>query len=455
MRAYTHRTAFGAWINDMRNEAMPTKNWPHVVIDDRTVADSVRCLEVQAQAGFNEFDVFGLFASYAWPLDIRSAVDAERGRRVKTLLDAAHGLGIRVLCGLGVYSWGFDQIIEHCPEVRGTNPHALCGSRAESWQWMSKVIDFILSEYDVDGFHLESSDQGRCSCSECAAQGNVEYHCGLNARTAAYIRSRWPDKILMVNMCGYTPWGTKLTKEEQGHLVVLSQHLDYLIDPGHAGFFIDEQSRPDFIRALDCDFGTSGGAWVYPPQRWERLRWFLPYTMQTGRHIRQLYEDGGRALEYYMGPTLNPGVEINIACGGRLLSNIDRSDEEILAEVVDELYRPRTTAVGQQLVAIFQRAERAYFDIWQPYPPRSRANPGELHLTPLFGTEPGPATYLTGTRPDQRPLDTAGLTTYRTALRALLDDVSSLTGALRDQERMQRIETCLQNALTDIDALVQ
>jgi hypothetical protein len=453
-RSFNHRTAFGAWINDTRNEAMPDEKWPYVVIDEQTVGDTVRCLELQARAGFNEFDIFGLFTSYAWPLDIRSAVDDERAQRVRAILDAAHDLGIRVLCGLGVYSWGFDEIIRQRPGVRGTNPQAMCGSQEEAWDWMAKVIDFILSDFEVDGFHFESSDQGRCSCPKCAELGNVEYHCRLNSRVADYIHDRWPDKVLMMNMCGYVPWGETLPTTDLPHLATLGEHLDCLIDPGHVGKgFIDESHRRDFIESLHCDFGTSGGAWVYPPQRWDRLRWFLPYTNATGRHMRRLFEDGGRAVDYYMGPTSNPGVEMNIAFGGRLMSNVDRSDEEILSELVDELYEPRTDYAREQLVDVFKRAERAYYETYHPFPPRSRDSPGELHLAPLFGTDNGPAIYLAGTRPDDQPLESVGLATYRNELLALLDDVTKLHGAVDDGGRTQRIETCLRNVLADIDAL--
>lgn len=453
-RTFTHRAAFGAWINDMRNDGMPTEKWPHVAVDHQTIADCQRCLELQAQSGFNEFDVFGLFTSYAWPLDIASAVSPDRQQLVETLLETAHQLDIRVLCGLGVYSWGFDEIIAQRPEVRGDNPRAMCASKDASWQWMTRVIDYVLTNFPVDGFHLESSDQGRCSCPECAHLGNVEYHCKLNARVADYVRAHWPNKLLMVNMCGYVPWGTILTPDEREHIIGLSEHLDILIDPGHVGHgVVDNESRPSFIQSLACDFGTSGGAWVYPPQRWHRLRWFLPHTEQTGRHLRKLYEEGGRAIDYYMGPIINPGVEMNIAFGGRLLANVDQSNEEALTEIVGGLYSPRTQADLERVIRIFQRAEAAYYDSFHPFPPRSRESPGELHLAPLFGREPGPAIYLGGTRPDDQPLESVGIGIYQSELISLLKEVESLAGSMDDEGRLERIAICIKGALDDLDAL--
>jgi hypothetical protein len=458
---YAHRTAFGAWINDMRNAAMPNERWPHVTVDDRTVDDVVACLDLQQRAGFNEFDVFGLIASYAWPTDLATAVDPGRRRKIDRIIDAAHQRGIKLIYGLGVYSWGFDRIIEADPRVQGTNPHAMCGSKAASWEWMSKVVDYVLSEFAVDGFHLESSDQGRCACAACAPLGDVEYHCRLNTRTAEYVRSRWPDKILMVNMCGYMPWGTKAKPEELGHLADLGKRLDYLIDPGHAGFFVDERDRRGFVAELACDFGTSGGIWVYPPQRWERLRWFLPYTRGTGRHIRQLYDQGGRAVEYYMGPILNPGVEANVLFGGRMLSDASREPAAVLREVLDELYRPKTEGALDGLVLLFERAERAYFDNWAPQMPDGRERPGELHLTPLFATESGPATYVgrapyrhgrDGAGRSYQMMGPAGRAAYRRELQALGAAAEQLVGTVGAEDRLRRIQTCLRAAIADLDA---
>jgi hypothetical protein len=453
---YTHRTAFGAWINDMHNQALPNEPWPYVVIDDQIVRDCIACLDLQSQAGFNEFDVFGLIAASAWPVDIQSAVGPERARRVKTILEAAHERAIKVIYGLGVYSWGFDRIIEADARVRGTNPHAMCGARAESWEWMTRVIDYILGEFEVDGFHLESSDLGRCSCPQCSGQGDVEYHCRLNARTADYIRSKWPDKILMVNMCGYTAWGSKLSAEDRGHLAELSRHLDYLIDPGHGGLFIEEDSRREFIKSLACDYGTSGGFWIYPPQPWDRLRWFLPYPMRTGRHLKQLYEDGGRAVEYYMGPTLNPGVEVNIAFGGKLLADVGGDLDGTLAEVLEWLYEPRDAAALRRLQSVFRLAEDAYFENWLPKPLPPREAPGELHLTALpFKNWSGTASpaYLSELRPGWTLMDAAGRARYRSALLSIQRDLRGLDDAVGQIERLNRIKTCVQNALADVEAV--
>jgi hypothetical protein len=143
-QAIVDRMGFGAWINDVRTEPLPFDNWPPVVLDDVAETSIIATMDLQARFGYNMFDLFGLFAAYGWPVDIVSAVDTERDLRVRRIMKAARERGIKLIYGLGVYSWGFDKIIEHDPAVKGPNIHAMCGSKEESWQWQKKVIDFIL-----------------------------------------------------------------------------------------------------------------------------------------------------------------------------------------------------------------------------------------------------------------------------------------------------------------------
>ncbi len=99
---------------------------------------------------------------------------------------------------------------------------------------------------------------------------------------------------------------------------------------------------------------------------------------------------------FYQGPVINPGVELNIAAAGRILADTRRPVEDVLAEVVTLYYRPRDADARKKLVDLFRRSEDAYFGRWDParFAAAGRAMPGELLLTDLFGTEPGPARYL-------------------------------------------------------------
>ena len=455
-RAYKYRLAFGPWINDMTNEAMPLENWPYGVIDDKTVDGITRALDVQSEAGYNAIDIGGLHAILAWPVDIASVADRDRQRRVNKILKAAHEREMKVICvPAGVMSWGFDAIIEHDPAVRTDKEHVMNPLREESWEWQRKVFDFVIDNYDVDGVHLESADLGRSETKESMEKwpDDVEYHRYITGRTADYIRGKRPDMWLTAALTGWGTPGKDFTDEEKDQLVELSRSVDCIFDQGHHRTYIPQAERRDFIQRLECDYGTSGGLWAYVGQRWERQRWFLPYTIRTGTHIKQLYEDGGRGIMFYQGPTINPSTEVNIAFGGRIMSDAGRSVEDVLAEVLETLYKPKSEKVHRQLVDIFQRAESAYFDQWPDEefleygtPKRRMPPPGELIVATLLGVSPGPAIYLT-----EPFLDTEGRVAYKEGLLSVLKELSEIENGFRDEGRIKRIQECVSNVLLDIN----
>ncbi len=436
---YTYRTAQGVWLNDMCNRARPARQWPDVTLDDRAEADLVASIRLQAASGFDSLTIFGLLTARDWMPRLETTVPAARRRRVRRILDAAHEAGVRIFYGLGVYSWGFDRIIEKDAAVRGTNPHAMCAARDASRTWMRRVVDYVLEGYDFDGFHLEASDQGRCACPDCAPRSNADYYSRVNAETAAYIRSCDSSKTLMVNMCGYLHTGRTVPEGDWPHLYEMGRHLDFLVDAGHRTFHVDPARRRAFIAGLPCAYGTSGGVWVYPPQRWNRGRWFLPYTQRTGQHLAQLYADGGRAVEYSMGPSSNPGVEVNIAFGGRKLSDPCRTDDEILSEVLHSLYEPRDSRAAAELTAIFADAEEAFFTHGHGQ------QQGEIHLCPLIGHTSGPPMYL------RNGMTPAGRRAYGRQLSRLLPRVRRLQGRVGGGPRLARITRCIAGTLADLE----
>jgi len=455
-QTYPDRMGFGAWINDVRTEPLPFDSWPPVVLDDIAEKSIVKTIDLQARSGYNMFDMFGLFAAFGWPVDIASAVDKDRDRRVRRILKAARERGIKVIYGLGVYSWGFDRIIEHDPAVRGPNIHAMCGSKEESWQWQKKIIDFIM-QYDFDGYHLEASDLGRCTCDECMKRWPVAaaYYNVITARSADYIRSKAPDKYIAAITISWTDWNKGFTEEDKNGLVELSRKVDSILDQGHHGTFIKSPDRKGFIQRLHCKYGTSGGFWVYPPFRCHRLRWFLPYTKRTGTHIKELYADGGRTVLYYQGPVNNPGVEVNIAFGGRIMSDVDRNVEDVLAEVLDELYKPRTPEALKKLVGVFQLAEDAYLANMDydadgihlkgllAYP-----GPGELHIG--FATGPAVGASAVPVYLMEPNLTEKGRTLYAKGIETCLRSVYEIEDQFADIEKIQRLKDCIFHALDDV-----
>lgn len=184
-------------------------------------------------------------------------------------------------------------------------------------------------------------------------------------------------------------------------------------------------------------FRTAQGVWIN-----DMRNRALPYTRRTGAHLEELYDQGGRAVEYYMGPAHNPGVEVNIAFGGRKLSAVKRDSREVLGEVLDALYRPRDAASRSALADFFIEAEEAFFASFDPLlPPGGKAR-GEIHLTPLFGKRPGPPIYL------QECMTPAGRGAYGRRLRGLLKTLERLS--LRSPARVARIRACIRATLEDL-----
>lgn len=468
-RGYKYRHAFDVWMNDVRNESMPFDNWPYAVLDDQTVTGIIRSLDVQSEAGYTAIDIAGFWTTYGWPVDIENAVDKDRQRRINQILEAAHERKMKVICfPSGILNWGFDEIIKHNPTLASDNKHEMNPLLEEAWQWQYKVFDFVANNYAIDGFHLEAADQGRCKTQECLDKWPtaVGYYSYVTGRMADYIRQKHPNMSVMATVQSFLTWGMGFSREDKVHLVELSKSVDCLFDQGHRGTYVPEKEWPEFIRSLHCAYGTSGGIWTYPPQRWERTRWFLPYTQQTGNHLKELFAAGGRGVMYYQGPVANPSTEANIAFGGRLMTDIEKSCEDVLYETIESLYHPKSTEALQQLVRVFQRAENIYFEQWNiariaerpinwtvadsPEKPSGASiktpPPGELHLETIFGASPGAAIYLM-----EPYLDTAGRMNYKQGLVTIYKDILRIEKQFTDGGRIGRIKQGIEEAVVDIN----
>lgn len=443
--AYKYRVAFGAWINDMRTEPLPLDDWPAPVLDDETVAGITRAMDVQSAAGFTHLDVWGLFATFGWPTDIVSAMDPARRQRINSILQAARDRGITLSYGMGVYSWGYDKIIEADPSVRGVqadgspHPHAMCGASPKSFDYVKRILDFVLGEFDFGAVHLESCDLGCCHCPECAGKdGLVAYNCSLNERTADYIKSQWPDKTVYVITISWIPIFTHFSPAEMDRVVKLGDHIDCIFDQGHTGYQVAPDQRRDFLSRLKCAYGTSGGRWLYPDARWDRGSYFVPYPRYAAETIRREFDDGVRGSMFYQGPMANPSTEVNVAVGGRMLSDTRRDPADTLAEVLDLYYKPGTDDARKLLASIFERGEEAYFGQWSNeafLKSWRRPAPGEFVVSRLFDTEPGAAFYLMDPF-----LDAAGRKAYKQGLISILEDLPKLAGQCDDGGRLKRIK---------------
>ena len=124
---------------------IPLQNWPAPHFDDEMINSVTRAMDVQSEAGFSHIDTWGLFATYGYPPDIESVfTEEEHTSKVRELLKAAAKRDMHFMFGFGLFSWGYDEIIEADPPVRGVDhtgnphPHAMCGAKEKSWTYVEK-----------------------------------------------------------------------------------------------------------------------------------------------------------------------------------------------------------------------------------------------------------------------------------------------------------------------------
>ena len=424
------------WITDLAT--MPDTNaaWPSMRINRQLLKDYSATFEVMKELGFQDLCVWGLYVSRAWPVDITSAVQPQRAKLVERLIADAHKRGIKVVSGLGIYSWGFDEILKANPELAKTSPNAMCGSDERSWEWMRKVIDFVFTRFPIDGVSMQSADQGRCKCDQCSRFSDTEYHARLNIRCAGYIRSRWPQKSVAVS-----GWGMRFADPDSiPHLVELSRHIDYLIDVTDSSRRRDPALRSKLIQSLHCAFGTLGGPQVEPPQHWARDRWFLPTIRTVGDHLASLYSDGGRACEWFYHILANPGDEVSTWVAGKMLSNPAVSWQKHLDASVERIYRVQQPQLRQAVCEAFLAAEDAYLRYIPP------ATCGTISLEPLVSSSPGLPIYLT------KRLSAADRSQYSESLRLVRKRFEKLAPEIPEKKRINRILNCIDNARKDCDS---
>jgi len=424
---FRHRGYLG-WITDLATEPDPTAAWPSMRLDERLLDDYRRTFDAMKHLGFNEISIWGLYVSRSWPVDITSAVDPKRGAMVEKLVDEAHQHGIRVYSGLGVYSWGFEEIIRAHPQLSRGNAQAMCASLPETWDWMQKVVDFVFARFAIDGVSMQSADQGRCRCEQCQAHTDAQYHALLNTRTAEYIRRRYPGKTIGVNS-----WG--LGFQDENALPVLarmSKQIDYLIDVHDSSRRKDPAYRSKLIGALDCRFGTIGGPQVEPPQHWTRDRWFLPTPQRTAKHLQQLFTDGGRACEYFFHILANPGDEISFWMAGKVLADPLTPWEEHLKSCIEELYGTTNSAACEGLARVFLEAEEAYMRYL------SQDHCGTISLEPLVSNRAGLPIYLT------ERLSQSQREAYGRRLESIKGDLKKLAAVVERKDKIMTILRCIE-----------
>ena len=439
---FDYRLLLG-WINDNSSRPLAGKRWPITDVDEQTVLEYSAFLKTAHECGYNGITLWGLYASHAWAVPLKDSLEPRRRHLIDRILNTADKLGIKVLYGLGVYSWGFEEIIRHDPTTarnegrmawgsfQPDNGVAMCYHSESARQWMRDIVDLCVKEVGTQGFGFQSGDLGRCYCTQCRRLSDTEYHSRVIDETAEYIKRQHPKQIL-----GLSAWGVDLGGGPDS-LQPLARHLDFLTDVTDQSARQGRDHRRALTAALPCALGSLGGAVIVPPQRWPRDRWFLPHAEMTATSIRSLSEDGGRAFEFFMGPLGNPQYNLMTRFVGLLLNNPTQSCERTLTQVVDRLWAPTNGGAEADLVRWLLAVERAYMtrvgDI----------SSGEFDFEPLKGETAGEPIYLTRLPP-------RALAGYGSDLERLSQQLPSLISQCRRPRELQLIGRCLENVLRDV-----
>ena len=122
---FTHR-ALNGWITDLATAPEPHAPWPSIRLDEKLLADYREMFALMQRLGFSEIVIWGLYVAGNWPVDLASSITAERAALVTRLIADAHAHGIKVLSGLGTYSWGFEELRLKLPDSPRVGRVAAC-----------------------------------------------------------------------------------------------------------------------------------------------------------------------------------------------------------------------------------------------------------------------------------------------------------------------------------------
>jgi len=432
--SFRYRVTVG-WLRDLAREPTPNDMWPCIRWDEQLVQDQLRYLDVQKELGMTYNCAWGFFISRSWPVPFRNVIDSERAEKLKAFVEATHERRLKILAGVGIYSWGFEEVIKKVPSVAQGNSQAMCAFSEKAWDWQKRVLDFHMEpRWMLDGVSMQSADQGRCECPKCVKLTPVEHHALLLVRSAQYIRINRPDWVI-----GQASWGLRLDQESEfEHIRHISDTVDYMVEVKE--ITAEKGKRAEIIPRLGCAFGSLGGVFIEPPQHWDRQRWFVPCGLGSARSLQKLHQDGGMSCEYFYRPFANPVEEVSWRTGAKILASPSTAPETALAEAVTSVYG--VAGDSRELLADwFRRGEDAYFSR-----ARFRVGDGSVSLEPLIWKEnpaaPGPAVYLRDRiSPDARK-------EYARELEKLIVELQGIE--ISDKEKAGKTVKCIEGTLQDL-----
>jgi hypothetical protein len=333
--------------------------WPSVKLDSAMISDYEETLDFLQRSGMNEITLWGLFTNKYWEPDVEKTIDSSRKVLIDRVIKLAHERKIKIILGMGVYSWGFDKILQEHSELNcSCNAHVLDWSNPKSWDWQKKVFDYVIDNFEFDGISMQSADLGRCNCGESAKMTDMEYHAAINQKAVEYIRSKKPHYII-----GISGWGMDFGNPRNlKSIQEMTKDVDYLIDVEETSLEGGRQYRQKLIKAIaPCRFGNTAVPNIEPIQRLPRNAYFVPTLFHACQNLKDLYHDGGLACETYARTRGNPGDKVTVEVIARILSNPEMETNDALAEVIKNIFQPKDQASLNELTVIYKEAEQAFF----------------------------------------------------------------------------------------------
>ncbi|MGI4752483.1 MAG: hypothetical protein ACRYE8_01985 [Janthinobacterium lividum] len=134
----------------------------------------------------------------------------------------------------------------------------------------------------------------------------------------------------------------------------------------------------------------------------------------------------------------------------------NKPNEEILLEVINQIYKPKNNEASKALVDFFIKTEEAFFsNIAVAYSPESL--PAEIHLTYLYGNDPKIPIYLTDSTINTehewyltKTMPQKNRLIYKEQLQEALNYLTPFEQDIENQECLGRINICINDVIDQI-----
>jgi hypothetical protein len=435
--SYIHRGYLG-WLIDFSRTGT-NDEWPSIRIDSALIGDYTDAIDFLQRDGFNEITLWGLFTNKFWEPEVDKTIDAQRKALVNDIIFKAHQRNLKVLCGIGIYSWGFEKIISHDPSVKcNCNPEVMDYFQPGSWEWQQKVLDWVMDNFAFDGMSLQSADRGRCKCGTSSQYSDMQYHALLVQRTVQYIRMKKRDYLI-----GISGWGMDFRNPGDMMAVKkMTENVDYLIDVGETALLAGGDYRRKLIESIaPCKYGNTAIPNIEPIQALKRNLYFVPTVYSTGQKLKALYKDGGLACEAYARTRGNPGDELTGEVIGRILKDPSADLTIVLKDAIDFIYRPVDSLTTSKLAAIFKESEEAFFASI----PVDGFDRNIILLMPREQQKPE-STYLKIMQPSARD-------SYKNTMKKIHSQLLDLKQGTGNPEKTEMLIQCVANVINEINQL--